>query len=164
MSAPPGALPACPGAATSYRTILVPLDGSPLAERALPYAVALATHHGSTLVLVEAVAPASPHGAGSAQALRSSAEAHRYLARWRVRLEAACGVSVEAAVVFGAADREIVGEVLRRDADLVVMSTHGRSGIERALMGSVADYVQHHASVPVLLIPPTCSRDWDVAA
>jgi nucleotide-binding universal stress UspA family protein len=133
-------------------TVLVPLDGSELAERALPFAVALARRHGDSLVLVEVADVQHPRDAADA-----------YLRRWVDRLQAGCGVHAEAGVTAGEVGHAIVDEAQRRGVELVVMATHARTGVERALKGSVADYVLHHAAVPVLLVPAACDRTWDAS-
>src|SRR4051812_34341854 len=117
-----------------YRTILVPLDGSQLAERALPYAQTLAKVHNARLLLVRAV-PGSPahgvdHGSADASPVR---DAEQYLS------DIATGVArpfvVETAVFPGNPADSIVEEIGLRQVDLVVMSTHGRSGLGRWVYG-----------------------------
>jgi nucleotide-binding universal stress UspA family protein len=130
-------------------TILVPLDGSELSEQALPFAVALARQHGGGLLLLEATDEQHP-----------SAEVDAYLSRWADRLKDDCGVAVVRDVAVGDAGRAIVDEAERHKADLIVMATHARTGVERALKGSVADFVLHHAAAPVLLVPAACDRSW----
>jgi nucleotide-binding universal stress UspA family protein len=148
-----------------YRKILVPLDGSPLAERALPYAETLARSHGAQLVLVRAVEAHVLPGRDHPDAQRAVvSEADAYLTRWAKRLTAMSGLDVETAVYYGTAERGIVEEVTLRGADLVVMSTHGRSGLGRFIMGSVADHVLRHAPVPVMLVPAGCHQSWSIAA
>ena len=84
---------------------------------------------------------------------RRKADAQKYLDRitdqhksWKARLSAQ--------VVEGRADESIVDFVSRQHADIVVMATHGRSGVSRWLMGSVADRVVRWSCVPVLLVRP----------
>ncbi len=133
-------------------SILVPLDGSSLSERALPYAARLASAPGSRLVLVRAVETDRDmvDGAGSPRA---------YLEEHACRLETD-GVTVDVAVAWGMAAPAILSEIRRHAVDGVVMSTHGRSGLGRWLYGSVADRVLRRAGIPVLLVPPNVGRAW----
>jgi nucleotide-binding universal stress UspA family protein len=130
--------------------ILVPLDGSPLADRALPYAVALGRATGARLTLLHVTATSEAEEA--AAALDARAEQVR-----------AGGVIVDARVYL-IADGQVADAILRvaREdaADLIVMSTHGRSGIGRWIYGSVADRVLGLAQTPVLLVPAGCTHTW----
>ena len=141
-----GALESCE---STCRSILVPLDGSQLSERALPFAVALARQHDCSLLLMEASDEQHPNVAAEA-----------YLQRWADRLAAGCGIAVVPDVAVGDAGRAIVEEAARRGVELIVMATHARTGVERMLKGSVADYVLHNAAAPVLLVPEACDRAW----
>jgi nucleotide-binding universal stress UspA family protein len=145
-----------------YRNILVPLDGSLLAERALPYAEHLAQASGARLLLVRAALAHGLYGRGplqsEAQAVR---EAQRYLKETAARLSKP-GV-VETAMFYGDAAEAILEEIRLRKIDLVVMATHGRSGIGRWLFGSVAQQVLSHIEVPLLLVPLACEADWPAA-
>lgn len=122
-----------------YRRILVPLDGSEPAEAALSYAEALARASGGTLYLVRA-AP-----------LDDQAAADRYLARQAAALEAR-GVAAET-LIFGMRPADAVVEAATHaQVDLVVMATHGRTGLDRSVQGSVADAVLHLTPTPLLLV------------
>ncbi len=132
-------------------TMLLPLDGSPLAARALPVAAGLAAAGHGRLVIahVETVAP-TDHAPGfdpitvvdSLPSEIVAAEARVY----RARPDAVVTVLLDAA-------REVA-------ADLIVLSTHGRGGLNRWVFGSVADQIIRRAEVPVLLVPPGCESDW----
>src|SRR5690242_17726242 len=134
------------------RTILVPLDRSPFGERALPFAECLARTLAARLVLVEAVnvhvVPGADPTAAQVQAME---EAGRYLRGIAGRIRET-GLDVDIATPYGAAVQEILDEISIRDADLVVMATHGRSGLGRWVYGSVAEGVLHQSPVPVLLL------------
>jgi nucleotide-binding universal stress UspA family protein len=155
------AVPAGSGPAT-YRTVLVALDGSPLAERALPFARAIARGARARLVLVRAVplSPAAPGpgSAGAAQRARARGEAAAYLERI-APLVTGHG-AVEAAVLEGEPAAAILAHGRARGADLLVLATHGRSGLGRWLYGSVADAVLRQAATPVLLVPATSGAAW----
>lgn len=141
-------------------TILVPLDGSALAERALPYAERLARATDGQLVLVRSALARTFPGTDPTDAQTAAVdEAEAYVARIASRLEER-GLAVIQAVPYGPAAEEILDEIDLRQADLVVMSTHGRSGLGRWIYGSVADHVLRGTRKPVLLIPATCERSW----
>src|SRR5579859_6476345 len=110
-----------------FKNILVPLDGSPAAEAALPYARALATRTGACLILVRTAHGQRPLGdAGDQQ--RVIAEAEDYLTA-HARQLANQGFEVETGVPFGgSAARWILEEIDLRHVDMVVMATHDRIG------------------------------------
>ena len=85
--------------------------------------------------------------------VRAVAEAECYLATVAARL-AEQGIRTEIAVPYGAAAKGILTEIDLRTTDLVVLSTHGRSGLSRLIDGSVAQAVLASSAVPVLLVPP----------
>lgn len=137
------------------KTILIPLDGSSLAERAIPYAVRLAHAGGGRLVLFHAT---PDHD----QLARSEAEL-AVIASLGQHVETLRRLGVEAAswTVHGPPGAAIRSVVREHHVDLIVMSTHGRGGIGRMLYGSVADQVIREAAVPVLLVSPACDRRWE---
>jgi nucleotide-binding universal stress UspA family protein len=136
--------------------VLVPLDGSPLAERALPYAKALAAAFRAPLVLAMAIdSPRTTFrlrpGAADDEAmhqLRAGADA--YL---RGIVEKS-GVAAEPVLREGEAAAEITALAAERGARMIVMTTHGRSGPSRWLRGSTAGGVMRDAPVPVVAIGP----------
>lgn len=132
--------------------ILVPLDGSALSERALPVAERLARAGGGKLVLVRAVvAHAAPGSDRAEEQVRVVDAAEEYLCSFQSRLQAA-GLTVETAVPYASPTEGILEEIHIRKAGLVVMSTHGRSGLGRWVYGSVAERVLHESPVPVALV------------
>ncbi len=152
----PHALPD-PGA-YAIRHIAAPLDGSPLSEAALPIAVELASALAARLTLVRAVrwaAQAYPYTLPEAYVPQLDAEleagAKAYLDRVRTGLDASLSVDTE--VVRGVIAESLMEFCDRAGVDLVVMSTHGRSGLARATLGSVADRLLH-GPCPVALIRP----------
>jgi nucleotide-binding universal stress UspA family protein len=139
-----------------YERILVPLDGSPLAEQALPHAVAQAGRFGAEIILLKVLDPLPDPVFSSPAALRTaeraSAElASDYLERTAARLREE-GVPVQVSIVDGKPYLEIVSFAERQQIDMIVMSTRGHSGFSRWLLGSVADRVVRGATVPVLLV------------
>ena len=138
----------------NLKTILVPLDGSTVAEAALAPAVALAREAGAKLVPLRA-AEAHP-AAGDPIEAQSDVmrEAQEYLAAARARVMAAGVPDVEVSAWYGPAVEAIVEAARFRTADLIVMSSHGRSGVARLMMGSVTERVLRGTSVPILVIRP----------
>ncbi|HMD88890.1 MAG TPA: universal stress protein [Anaerolineaceae bacterium] len=85
--------------------------------------------------------------------IRAVDEAEEYLASIAAKLSDT-GVQIEVAAPYGPAVEGILSEIDLRSADLVVMCTHGRSGLNRLISGSVASAVLAHSPVPVLMVPP----------
>jgi nucleotide-binding universal stress UspA family protein len=138
-----------------YHTLLVPLDGSAYSERALPMAMSLARHLKARVFLVRTAGALAFPGADAADAqVHAVREARTYLEVLAAGMSGQ-GADIEIAVPFGDAAGEILEEIGLRKADLVVMCTHGRSGLGRWIYGSVAEQVLHRSPVPVLLVQPT---------
>jgi nucleotide-binding universal stress UspA family protein len=134
-----------------FRTLIVPLDGSELAERALPYAVRLAKAGVGRLVLVRAALGPPPSGQDwERQQTAAVDEAKAYLAE--VARKVATRVPVATSVPYGHAPDQILESVRSFQADGVVMCTHGRTGVAHLVYGSVAEAVVAQAQVPVLLL------------
>lgn len=135
--------------------ILVPLDGSELGERALPVAISLATAMHGSLVLVRAVQPEGRRDGAQAEAEQKAlTDARAYLASIVERL-AQQSIVAEAVAPLAAAADGIVSEIGAQQAQMVVMCTHGRSGLGRWIYGSVAGAVLARSTVPVLLVRPS---------
>lgn len=137
--------------------ILVPLDGSPLAEAALPKAMELATgSRGASLLLLRAaevpVLSAAEPVAAQVEVVR---EAEEYLAEIAAKLRAAGLCDVSTSVWYGPPAPAIVEAAEVAKVDLIVMSTHGRSGLGRLFLGSVAESVLRGTHIPILLLRPT---------
>ncbi len=138
-----------------YHTILVPLDGSAFGERALAIATALAQATQAQVILMRAASASAFPGADPTEAqCQAVEEAQAYLATLATGLSEQ-GLSVEVAAPYGDAAEAILLEISLRSADLVVMCTHGRSGLGRWIYGSVAEKVLARSPVPVLLVHPT---------
>jgi nucleotide-binding universal stress UspA family protein len=142
--------------------VIVPLDGSALAEQALPSALEFAGSYARPLLLVRVI-PTQPQAAiwpetfGAQIYLEMDAEhdAETYLTRMCAQLEAEQpGLMVRSTVLLGRPDREIERCAQGHDGSLVVMSTHGRGGIQRALLGSVAAQLARESTPPLLIVPP----------
>lgn len=141
-------------------SMLVPLDGSKFAEQALPAALELARRMGARLHLVRAhefpLVPAYPEGMIAFdpewdRAVRGEEE--EYLRSVANRCMEA-GVSARTDLLDGPAANALAGYAQEMGVDLIVMTTHGRGGISRAWVGSVADALVRRSSVPVLLLRP----------
>ncbi|MPZ49155.1 MAG: hypothetical protein GEU75_07630 [Dehalococcoidia bacterium] len=151
-----------------FESILVPLDGSELAESALDAALELKIKLGARLLLVRSVEPASHHLVQAPGVFESpsaavanvemiqkmveaeQSEAHSYLDAVHTRLDG--GSDIEALVVEGDAAQVIVEMAEQHKVGLIVMSSHGRGGLGRLVFGSVADAVLRQSHVPVLLL------------
>jgi len=134
-----------------FRTLIVPLDGSEQAERALPYAVRLALSGHGRLVLVRAALGPPPTGQDwERQQTAAVEEANAYLSGVAEKL--ATRIPLAISVPYGHAADEIVKSVDRYEADAIVMTTHGRTGLAHLVRGSVTEAVVARAHVPVLVL------------
>lgn len=141
-----------------YRKMLVPLDGSELAECVLPHVKSIATGCGvRKLMLLRVVEPIPPEAppALDFEALQKAGlkTAEKYLAKIKAQLSKE-GLNVEAKVLTGRPAETITDFAQRGKVDLIALATHGRSGISRWVFGSVADKLVRSSSAPVLLIRP----------
>jgi nucleotide-binding universal stress UspA family protein len=142
------------------KSILLPLDGSPLADQAVPFAVSLAQRSGARIILVRATEASTMLDVDASDAERgviSRAEHDLEAAAARLRT---AGVEAEVHVYYDNPIPAILDASRRYHASLIVMSTHGRSGLGRMMYGSVADDILRHADAPVLLIPSTIDHAW----
>jgi nucleotide-binding universal stress UspA family protein len=131
--------------------ILVPLDGSELAERALIYATAMARPTAAKIVLLRAAMSHTLVGVdGQERRVGAIHEAEDYLARVRADLVESV-TNVETVVPYGHPAECIADHARLQSTDLIVMSTHGRTGPARLLFGSVAEAVVARTTVPVFL-------------
>lgn len=141
----------------SFRRILVPLDGSPTAEAALPFASRLARPLGLEIVLLRVVPVTTPTIVEGRRPIvvdegqRLTQEAEDYLRGVADRLMAT-GVRVSIAVRTGDAAAQIVAGARESQADLIGMTTHRRTRLGRLFFGSVAEAVLRRADVPVLVV------------
>ena len=142
-----------------FKHILVPVDGSPTSMQAVAKAAGLAKAFGSALTAIYVIDPYPFTGVGTdfaygqAQYLEAAtAEANEAIKAAREQLEAA-GLKVQTRVVEAhTAWRGILETATAIDADLVVMGSHGRRGLEKLVLGSVAQRVLAHATLPVLVV------------
>ena len=147
-----------------YKKIMVPLDGSKLAESVLPHVEAIAKGTNAEEVILVSVTervlgyrPVIDYAQPTEEKLipepvgKMEKQAQKYLNRVAKRLEAK-GIKTETLVLLGNPAEEITLNAEHYGADLIIMASHGRSGISRWTHGSVADKVFRASSVPVLMI------------
>ncbi len=150
-----------------YRSILVPLDGSPSAEFAVPVARGIARRTRGGVHLVHVHVPLSAAGAlrRATPSYYDEWEAEAkgpeedYLAGLKRRLPNQDNIYVDHRLEDGSVVDTLVRCAVETSADLVVMTTHGRGPLARAWLGSVADGVVRQSSVPVLLLRPTADPE-----
>jgi nucleotide-binding universal stress UspA family protein len=137
-------------------TILVPLDGSDMAESAIPEALHMARSDSFTLLLIRAANARIIPGADVIGAqIIAVRDAEEYLAALKDKLLKQGVRGIETHVWYGPAASAIVEAARVNKVDLIVMTTHGRSGLGRLVFGSVAESVLRGTAVPILLIRPT---------
>jgi len=147
-----------------YRTILVPLDGSPFGEAALPLALGIARRAGATLQLVHVMPPLGTVYSEAPLYLDSSLEQElfdhqkethqKYLASLAHKLGKAASVVVKTTLLSGEIPAMLRSHAAEVGADLVVMTTHARGPMGRFWLGSVADDLIRKLSLPLLLVRP----------
>ena len=142
-----------------FRRILVPLDGAARAETAIPVAARLAKASGGTLVLLQVIT--TPVDAGGflyeplvftqADIDTEISKATKYLTTFSLADEFA-GIEVQTLILIGTPAPSILAAIQNNDIDLVVMSSHGETGLMRWVMGSVAQKVVRQSPVPVMVL------------
>jgi nucleotide-binding universal stress UspA family protein len=146
-----------------FKRFLVPLDGSTLAESVLPAAQFLAIKFHASILLLHAIEKRAPQTIHGEHHLSNSAEADAYLARLATRLTNA-GVPIEKHV-HAMEEDDVARSIIRRaselDADLILLCSHGASGMKSVLVGSVAQQVVQHDTTPVFLVRPNQDPDWE---
>ena len=147
-----------------YRKILVPLDGSELAECVLPHVESIAKGcDGKNVVFLRVVEPFHLSGAEASDYFseedikradsENRVDAENYLKKL-VNQTKYDGVKVQSVVLMGQAAENISDYATKNGVDLIIIATHGRSGVSRWVWGSVADRVVRSSSMPVLLVRP----------
>ncbi len=150
-----------------YKKILAPLDGAELSECSLQHVKAVAAGcNVPEVVLLRVVEPLSAYNISAlseaggdwiTQAEKENeAEAKDYISKMARKLNEE-GITARGDTIYGRAAEEILDYAEKNKVDLIIMSTHGRSGISRFAFGSITDRVVRHSIVPVLTIsPPGC--------
>lgn len=142
-----------------FQRILVPLDGSPRAESAIPVAARLAQASGGNVILLRVVSPSLDFQASLTLEPRLAqtvidvelAEAEQYLARLTVSPDLQ-DISTETVVLFGRPAPTILSVASSSHAGVIVLCSHGYTGLRRRVLGSTAEQVVHTASIPILLL------------
>ena len=135
----------------TWNRLVVALDGSPRSERILEDVVPLARRLNASVELVQSVLPPVTRGGlGEIPGVQIVENPRPYLEGVKARLSSE-GVTVSAVVLEGRAGTELLRHVQAQGTSLLCMTTHGRSGLARALLGSITDEVIRHAPCPVLL-------------
>lgn len=148
-----------PAQVATFRKILVPVDFSDCSTKGLDQALALAGEFKAKLILLHSVA-LQYYVAADEYArydlpllLQQTGKVAKEQMRDLVQQTNWNGVEVETSIQIGHAGEQVCAEAGDRKTDLIVISTHGRTGFEHVLLGSTAEYVVRHASCPVLVVP-----------
>lgn len=140
-----------------FRQILCPVDFSEFSQHAVRRAVAIARPHGGTVTILHVMTPevaTGTEGTGIPAQQGGARDAVLQEIQQMIRSVDAKGVRIDPAVVEAASVyREILAAAERLRADVVVLGTHGRSGFERLLLGSITERVLRRAPVPVMTVP-----------
>jgi nucleotide-binding universal stress UspA family protein len=157
----------------TYRAILVPLDGSPLSENALPLAIGIARRSQARICLAKVCNSTQPRDMPADRRVQQERQRElTALERLAKQASSASGVTTEVALLDDWADPDeqdttvmpasriasrLLGYASATDIDLIVVTTHGRGGISRLWLGSVADQLIHNAAMPIVLMRPDAS-------
>ncbi|MFB6172671.1 MAG: universal stress protein [Haloarculaceae archaeon] len=145
-----------------YEDVLLAVDGSESNEPAVERALDLAAATGATLHVVHVVdrtTAVTAAAEGAERVLAALEAAGRDVVDAAVARAEQRDLSVEASVLSGAPHRAILDYAADREVDVIVVGTHGRTGVERVVLGSVAERVVRRADVPVLVVPATVADD-----
>jgi nucleotide-binding universal stress UspA family protein len=147
-------------ASVDWKKILCPIDFSDASRAALETAAELAKRYGATVALFHAYPvpgytfPDGSFVASSKMLDELSGQANLHMAEWKVLAEGMGIGQVEVATAIGEPAHEILEFARAQKVDLVIIGTHGRTGLQHALMGSVAERVVRRATCPVLTVRP----------
>jgi nucleotide-binding universal stress UspA family protein len=140
--------------------ILVPLDGSHRAEESVPLATLLAKRWRVPLVLVHVVPPSIPPVRRKRFDMMHSIASEEYRAgeAYLSHVAGRIGIEVETVIPFGSVVDTLVETATDLKASYIVMASHGRTGIAKAIVGSVTHGLIQRAGIPLIVIPQTCVR------
>ncbi len=141
------------------KKILVPLDGSLRAERVLPVAARIARASEGSILLLQVVSPPIDYGSGLApvpfvtgELIKAELkEADSYL-KTVASSQVLTGIQTSTEVLYGFAAQQLLSTAQDESVDLIVMGSHGRTGLTRWILGSVAHKLTHESAVPVLVL------------
>ena len=136
------------------KQILVPVDFSECTEKALSYAVPFARQFGATLTLLHVMEPPYLPASemGVVVEVESTEDAQKEMAALQARLAGI--VRCQTMTRKGSAEHEIIDAAKELSSDLIILGTHGRTGVERLLMGSTVEKVVRRAGCPILIVRP----------
>ena len=137
---------------TVFRSILVPVDGSALAEAAIPCALAIAERAGSRVHFAMVYGDSFPPAPMRLDQI--------YLDELAQRLTERLGYLPSCELLEGPVAPTLVKHARKIGADLIVLTTHGRGGLERAWLGSVTDQLVRSSGIPVLVVRPSATGSW----
>ncbi|RPJ63816.1 MAG: universal stress protein [Dehalococcoidia bacterium] len=150
-----------------YKRILVPLDGSPVAECVIPHIIAIAKSYKTEVELIGVAEPLDIPTRGNIALSEDDIkqidseirkDLHNYLDSVKGQLVNS-QIQVHITVLSGKAADSLISYAENNDIDLIIMATHGRSGINRWFWGSVAEKVLRAVNIPVLLIKTISCKD-----
>ena len=140
---------------TPLKSVMVATDFSPLSEKAIDYAVMIAKQFGAKILIMHVLDPITVTTT-DALMFSDNSEALRKMAEEMMKNLADIlkekGVSIETALLKGAAASEIISKAAQAGVDVIIMGTHGRKGIEHLILGSVAEKVVRSATCPVMVV------------
>jgi nucleotide-binding universal stress UspA family protein len=148
-----------------FKSLLVPLDGSEFSERTLPLAHGLAKATGASLHLAHVhVTHAPDHFLSNTQFQYEGLDLDEYESRYRDQEKTylsqvesrLAGATVDSVLLEGSVAEQIAAYATDVGADMVVMTTHGHTGVSRMWLGSVADALIRHTTLPILVVHPGC--------
>lgn len=137
-----------------FERILIPVDGSEPAHDAAQLGIDLAVEHDATVHGLYVVEPVTVAEGGAGQVIEAMQETGKEIVSDLAEQAEEKGLSVETDVKTGVAHREILDYAEANDIDLMVVGTHGRTGIGRYLLGSVTEKIVRLSDVPVLTVRP----------
>ena len=157
--------PAPPQKKSAFSRILVPLDGTPLGEAALPYVEELASITGAEVILLQVVKPdyeiavAGPYSSpldkiSKEYITHASAAAVKYLDSVKERL-AGQGTAAQAVLQVGSPAEQVMACAREKRVDLIALSSHGHPGVGQRMLGSVTYKILHYADRPVFIVTPS---------
>jgi nucleotide-binding universal stress UspA family protein len=140
-----------------FRRILVPLDGSDRAEQAIPVAARIARASGGSIVLAQVATVPKTYGtftefSYTADLVDTEMRDARDYLKAMAQFPLLAGITVETDVLYGAAAQTLLSMATQFEADLIVMTSQGKTGVKRWLLGSVAQKIARHSPVPVLVL------------
>ena len=140
-----------------FKRILVPLDGSDRAAQALPVAARIARASGGSILLARVATIPVTYGTFSgysylAEIIDTEMEEARDYLKTIAQSTTLAGITVETNVLYGAAAQTLLAMATQFEADLIVMTSQGKTGVKRWLLGSVAQKIARHSPIPVFIL------------